>query len=208
MNTGSFYLAVGNRCAVNMESLSLPIPDSEAVMILQEMGFQLINESLTSLLEPLVGQSIYKRNCQAEEAPAFVDCSSLAKWVFGKKGIWLPRHPIDQRYIGFPEVQWQIDSLGEGDLLFTTGSRNRYWDDPALGVGHVGMVTNRQTVIHAANSNVGVVEVSLQDILSRWKNRGVVRVIPNDRTYTFECEPEYKVEYSAAFRWKILSTLT
>ncbi len=206
MDTGSSYIAVGNRCAVDFSTLRLPFSDEEAIKILLERGFNLITENLTALARQCVGISKYVRFCRAEEAPNSVDCSSFVKWLYAQKGIWLPRHPIDQRYLGFQEIADISTKLYEGDLIFSTGRRNLYWFNPEEGIGHVGMVSSNQTLIHAANPHTGVVELPLTDVIGRWQNRGIIRIIPNPgRTFTFECPAHQLVECSTAFRWKLLS---
>lgn len=208
MDTGSSYIAAGNRCAVDFSNLDLPFSDKEAIQILLEKGFKIIEESLTLLARQCIATSKYVRYCRAEDAPDSVDCSSLIKWLYAQKGIWLPRHPIDQRYLGFKEADcWDApERLCEGDLLFSTGRRNLYLNNPDKGVGHVGIVTSNQTLIHAANPQIGVVEIPLAEVIAKWQKRGIVRIIPNpERTFTFECPSKQLVEYSMAFRWKLLS---
>lgn len=206
---GNFFVGSNDRCAVDFETLKLAIDDTTALAVLEQLGYKQVHESITQLACTRIGRSQYKRNCQQSEAPDFVDCSSFVKWIYARKGIWLPRHPIDQRYSGqdITDCCKQV-LLQEGDLLFSTGRRNLYWDTSSSGVGHVGIVSSNHTVIHAANSKVGIIEQPLDKILQTWPNRGVVRIITHpSRTYTLENNPHRIVECSSAFRWKILSFL-
>ena len=208
MFSKGFFLAVGNRCAVDFASLELKITDQEALIILTSQGYKPVTVQLTEMARNLMGKSRYQRNCQPFQAPEIVDCSSFIKWLYAQKGIWLPRHPIDQRDCGYTSIL-RTGKLAEGDLLFSTGRKTMYWDDPATGVGHVGMVTSDGTVIHAANSDKHIVEEPLETILENWKDRGSIRVFRNpERTVTLQCPPEIPVECSTAFRWKIFAALS
>lgn len=208
MNIRSFYRAAENRCAIDFHTLQLPMGDDEALSILERRGFRKLDVSLTALASDMLKTSMYKRNCQPYEAPDFVDCSSLMQWLYAQKGISLPRHPIDQRDQALLAVPWSCDGLAEGDLIFTTGRKNLYWDDPQDAVGHVGMVTCGNTVIHAAGADLGIVEVPLDKCINQWRDRGIRRIIPRPfRTFTVLCPPHQQVEISSAFRWKILSAV-
>jgi hypothetical protein len=95
-----------------------------------------------------------------------------------------------------------------GDLAFSAGLHTWYWDDPSDGVGHIGFVTDDQTVIHAANSDEGIIE----EPLSEWRSwsgfRGVRRLVPENQVLvTLEIPPHVDIESSDDLRWKILQHL-
>jgi hypothetical protein len=199
------YRAVGTRCAVDLDELKLPIPRAEALQILAKKGFQRQDVNLVLLARKRVGKSTYDRGVRASKAPTIVDCSSLVKWLYGQRGIELPRRSIQQREMGqtIPRV-----SAMAGDLVFVSGFRDYYLDDPTDGVGHVGIVTEKQTVIHAASSKEGVIETPIERFATPQNFRGVRRYIPEDRTIiTFETPPHREVERSSDFRWIILQNL-
>ncbi|MBI5530752.1 MAG: C40 family peptidase [Candidatus Doudnabacteria bacterium] len=195
-----WHQSVGDKIAVNLASLKLPISDSAALDILESMGFLRCDMSVTAIARGLVGKSQYRRGANPYLAPEIVDCSSMTKWIFGEIGIWMPRHSIDQRDMGR-----RVTKPREGDLVFTSGWRNYYWDDQNDGVGHVGIVTKDSTVIHAANSKVGVVETKLKMFCHDPKNlRGITRILATtDRFLTLRMTKRI-AETSQELRWIIL----
>jgi hypothetical protein len=84
------YRAVQNRCAVHLPSLKLPVTDVEALTILENNGFKVLEVDLIALARQCIKASTYHRGAKPSEAPAVVDCSSFIKWLYGQHGIWLP----------------------------------------------------------------------------------------------------------------------
>jgi cell wall-associated NlpC family hydrolase len=129
------------------------------------------------------------------------------KWIFGHVGIWIPRRTIQQRDCignGGHAVN-DRDDVRSGDLVFVPGWQDYYDTDPAHGVGHVGIVSDARTVIHAANSRLGVMESPLAEFLYLDRFRGARRMIPADRTVlTLQTPPEREVETEDDLRWMIL----
>jgi hypothetical protein len=201
------YRAVNGRCAVVFEDLnpSLPISVNSALQILQKNGFLAIIVDIGFLARGLVGVSSYHRGARMREAPNVVDCSSLTKWLYAQLGIWLPRLAIEQRELGEPV---QLNELVAGDLVFTTGSRDRYFQDLSDGVGHVGVYTNGRVIVHTANSKKGVVCCQLDQFLKINEFRGARRYFPNKKKlWTFETPPGREVETSSSIGWIILDSL-
>jgi cell wall-associated NlpC family hydrolase len=200
------YRAVGNRCAVNLEDLDLPVSNERALEILQDIGFKLIpftNVSMIEMVRQYIGIAKYRRGAAITEAPGVFDCSTLTKWAYGQRGIWIPRHSIAQRDY-YDSVVTPTELTQAADLAFTTGFRNYYWgNDPTYGVGHVGLITERNTVIHAANSKTGLAEVDLKNFTK--VSRGVRRLVEDDsKVITLQSPPHRIVEESKEFRWIIL----
>ncbi|OGE80163.1 MAG: hypothetical protein A2660_02430 [Candidatus Doudnabacteria bacterium RIFCSPHIGHO2_01_FULL_45_18] len=152
------YMAVGNKCAVDLEELCLPISTKAALEILWQKGFRVAAVDVVKLARGCVSSSRYRRGANYFEAPFTVDCSTLTKWVYAKTGIWLPRHSIDQREMGK-----RVSDVRAGDLIFANGAKPYWFTDPTDGVGHVGICTGQGTVIHAASKDRGVVEDSIED---------------------------------------------
>lgn len=199
------YRAVKNRCAVNLDSLKLPILDAEALMILIRRGFRVVGINIIALARQCIVTSKYRRGAMLSEAPAIVDCSSFMKWLYAERGIWLPRRTIQQRELG--EVV-SLEDLTVGDLVFVSGHINYYYNDPADGVGHVGIATGDGTVIHAANKKVNVVEGPVDEFVGKNKFRGARRYIPKDRTViTLETPSGREIETADDIRWLILQAL-
>jgi len=200
------YRAVGNRCAVILDSLCLPIPCEEILAILNRKGFVLVEVDIVALARRCIGTSAYRRGARFFEAPAVVDCSSFIKWLYSQRGIWLPRRSIQQRELG--EVV-NLDELIEGDVVFVSGWIDYYHDNPANGVGHVGLVTASGTIIHAADRKANVVESSLEKFIGKTKFRGARRYVPKSaKVFTFEIPPDRDVEIADDIRWIILQSFS
>lgn len=200
------YHAVNGRCAVELSSLQLSISDEEALDILCRLGFSVVSVDMIMLARQCIGVSRYRRGAKFFEAPAIVDCSSFVKWLYGMRGIWLPRRSIQQRDFG-----WRVDfkDMIAGDLIFVSGRIDHYHDNPADGVGHVGVATDNGTIIHAADSKLNVVEVMPDEFIEKGRFRGVRRYVPNKNSdlVTLEAPPEREVETADDIKWIIRQSL-
>ena len=198
------YLAVGNRCAVDFNKLKLSVPLEQALSILERKGFQKIDVDIIALARSFIGSAKYRRGARLSEAPEIFDCSSLIKWLYAQKGIWLPRRSIQQRKAG---LSIKPEDLKGGDAVFTSGLFDYYETDPLDGVGHVGLATGDGTVVHAANSKFGIIEDPFDEYIKRGF-RGTRRIIPdNSQVFTFATPPEQELECSDDFRWIIFEYL-
>lgn len=199
------FRAFGNRIAVHFPSLKLPIDESQAFEILERLGYQVIAVDLIALARQQIGRAIYRRGARLRDAPAVLDCSSFTVWLYGQRGIALPRYSIQQHETCFPV---RLEQAKVGDLAFSDGCYSYYREDPKLGIGHVGIVTADKTVVHAANSKQGIIEDSL-DVWSSWKSfKGVRRLIhPGTPLVTLETPPSTEIQTSDDIRWKILQHL-
>lgn len=199
------YRAVGNRCAVILDSLHLPTSREETLIMLGHKGFTLVEVDIIALARQCIDTSQYRRGAKPSEAPAIVDCSSFMKWLYAMRGIWLPRRSIQQRELG---EAVNLDELVAGDIVFVSGWIDYYHDDPANGVGHVGIVTGDRTVVHAADRKANVVETPLDKFIGKAKFRGARRYIPKDvEVLTFETPLNREVEIADDVRWIILQSL-
>lgn len=200
------YKAVGNRCAVIIESLRLPISREETLAILCAKGFRLVGIDLIELARQCIEKSQYRRGARLSEAPGVVDCSSFVKWLYGKRGIWLPRRSIQQSECG---EAVNPNAIIAGDLIFKSGRIDFYYDDPACGIGHVGIATGEGSVIHAKNSKVNIVESDFRIFTGKDKFRGVRRYIPKGaEVLTFETPIDKEVEIAEDVRWIVLQELS
>lgn len=199
------YRGVGNRCAVSIDLLRLPIPKNKVLSLLIEQGFAIVDVDIVALARSCLGMPLYRRGARFSEAPATVDCSSFIKWLYAKRGIWLPRWSIQQHEHG---EAVELDRVVAEDLIFTSGWLDYYDDNPADGVGHVGIATGNGTVIHASTGGVGVVESPLEKFLERRKFRGARRYIPiHTEVFTFETPLQWEVETGDDIKWIILQLL-
>lgn len=148
--------------------------------------------------EKLVGKAQWKRFCTIEEAPHFVDCATTDMHVWGKRGISLPRRPIEQfdfcRTYG-TIVCWAHNPIEDskvhpGDLIFVSGPKMRgFADDPRERL-HVCIDVGNQHVVCATNSELGngVVRLSYRELFASGRIfKGIMRVHPDpDSLTTFE----------------------
>lgn len=206
------YRAVGDRCAVDLGRLLIAglHTDTEKRAALESVGCTIVSMDPIALARSRIGRSMYRRGARMHEAPAIVDCSSFTKWLFGQAGIWIPRRSIQQRdWVGNGgHAVNDRDDVRPGDLVFVIGWRDYYDVDPSQGVGHVGIVTGDYTVVHAANSDVGVTESPLEGFLYLNNFRGARRMIPTDRTVlTVKTPLEREVETEDDLRWMILQRM-
>ncbi len=200
------YRAVGNRCAVVLAELHLPIPKEEVLAILSRKGFSVVEVDLIKLARDCVGSSKYRRGAKLTEAPDVFDCSSFIKWLYGECGIWLPRRSVQQSECG---ERVKLEDITAGDVIFTSSKINYYRDDPALGIGHVGIATNEWTVVHAANKRVDVIESSMDKFIGKDEFRVARRYIPkNTEVITLETPKNRGVEIADDIRWIVLQSLT
>ena len=199
------YRATSNRCAVVLSSLNLPISNYETLKILEKKGFEKVEVNLIELARQCIGKSQYQRGVKISEAPAVLDCSSFMKYLYAQRGIWLPRRSIQQRELG--EII-KLEKICAGDLIFVSGRIDYYFDNPLDGVGHVGIVTDKNSVIHAANKKNGIIESSVSDFIGKEKFRGARRYVPNSIEVTTLMIPSsIDVEFSDDLRWIVLQSL-
>jgi cell wall-associated NlpC family hydrolase len=199
------YRAVGNRVAVSLDSLHLPISHEETLAMLTKKDFTLVEVDIIALARQCIGVSQYRRGANPSEAPVIVDCSSFMKWLYAQRGIWLPRRSIQQREYG---KVVNLNELVAGDLVFASGRISYHHHDPADGVGHVGIATDDGTIIHAANKKANVIETLLDEFVGKTKFRGARRYIPKDvNVLTFETPADRYVEIADDLRWIIQQSL-
>ena len=199
------FQAVGGRCALHLPSLELLIDDDEALKILEGLGYRRVDVDFVALARQQIGSAEYRRGARSHEAPVVFDCSSFTKWLYGRRGIRIPRYSI-QQYEACHSLS--SDPFLAGDLAFRTGFHSWYRHNPSVGIGHVGLVTSDQTVVHAADGKRGVIEEPLS-VWQGWEGfRGVRRLVPSGiRLLTIECPSDAEIETSDDIRWKILQHL-
>lgn len=198
------YRTVGNRLAVNFEELHLPVSTDTAIALLDAVGFSVIEVDIVAEARKLVGNAEYRRGARLREAPAVFDCSGLMKWLYGLVGVWLPRRSIQQREIG---RVISYDKRQPGDIIFCSGHIDYYIDDPQDGVGHVGIITGEDSVVHAANRKLGVVESPLSSFTDEGKLRGIRRYI-TETTKILVVPTDREIEISDDIRWVVLQNIS
>ncbi len=199
------FRPTGKYCAVELKTLNLPVSDEQALTILTEAGFEPVAVDIVQLAWNLVGAK-YWRGARMHQAPEVFDCSSFTKYLYGQRGVWLPRRSIQQRNCG---VAVELDDLQAGDLVFCSGYRDYFDTDPSDGVGHVGIATGEGSIIHAASHERGVVEDGVLSFLDDPDGfRGVRRIIPaNANVVTLFTPSRREIETSDDLRWIVLQNL-
>ena len=137
-----------------------------------------------------------------KEAPKTVDCSVFTKWLYGRKGIWIPRLAVQQFGVG---INVKHDDLQSGDLIFTSGYCPRAWH-----IGHVSLFTGSSVVTAMIQGHKsGVIEISLEGLLRQRKLRGIRRIIPeSEHAATIIVPRIFDIETSDDIRYLVLSWLS
>lgn len=197
--------SVGNKLAIDFELLKIPHPREKIVHILGSLGVDVIKKNIVSVARSRIGVSAYRRGARRDQWPSLLDCSGLTKWAYGELGVWLPRYSIDQRDYG---TRIELKRARAGDLIFCSGYRSYYWDDPKDGVGHVGLLTGKRTVIQAAGSEIGIVETGIESFTRKNSFQGVTRILDDfSKLSTLILPPQLALETITEVRWKILQNI-
>lgn len=204
------YSSVQNRCCFDTRLLGDEITKEEVEYIFTRLGFQIHSVDLLELLRPLVGVTEFRLRVPSKRVPEMVDCSSLMKWVYAQYGIRIPRLAVQQNHVG-TAVEGPYKS---GDLLCLVGSSGLLYDDPEQKVGHVGIYTPEDTVIHASNKaglRGGVHELPLHEFLITRTLVRVKRILPDPEHMiivgwdeSFDGEP---IETSDDLKWRIIKNV-
>lgn len=196
------YQAVNNLCSFDISSLSDLFSRDKVLEALKDKKFEIVEVDVISLARDCIGKSVFKRNSRVDWAPGVVDCSSFVKWLYSMRGIRIPRRPIQQSLFG---VKINELDIREGDLVFKSGARDLYFEDPKRGVGHVGIVTESRSVIHATVG--GVVEVPFSSFTDSYSYRGARRIVSGGDVVTLEIPENQLIETSDDIMWILLRTI-
>lgn len=174
------YAITGNRIMIDLRWCDVFNYDRETMIdiMVNELGVNLETGNPEHIARRIVNSpTIYSLGASIRSAPIKVDCSSFVQYVFRQLGISMPRPSVDQHKLG---IEIERNSIESGDLVFTTGAQGYFDRDPTeRGVGHVGIATSFNTVIHASYKEGKVVETPLNQFLGpKWNFRGVKRILP------------------------------
>lgn len=135
-----------------------------------------------SVARKCIGISRYAFLEENAHPPNVVNCYIFVGWVYTQCGIVLPETLAGQLYAGAP-IEFS-NTLKDGDLIFRGDSHwGAYYDDDRAveGVGHVGILTAAQTVIHASWKQGTVIEEIVEKFLANGSNnsrfRGMYRIM-------------------------------
>lgn len=126
----------------------------------------------------LIGSSRYVFGAEPHEAPDVVSCQTFVWWLYGESGITIPHLISAQIQLGSCVRTFQEGKCG--DLVFARGLTYNFTDEGRArdGVGHVGVLTARGTVLHASSRARTVTEESLECFLVRRDRfRGIYRIL-------------------------------
>jgi cell wall-associated NlpC family hydrolase len=199
------FIKAGNRLAVDFTEFNLSISKDEALKILQQNNITPIEVDIIEIARSHIGKP-FRIDARFSEAPEVFNCSNLIKWLYAQLGIWLPKRAITQAH--FPLVrEIQTNEIQTGDLIYLSGFRNLYFDNPNDGIGHVVFCSGQNTVFHAPNRTRTVIEEPLSDILAKKeKFRKCVRVFSHlDNIITLNLPPDSEIENSEDIRWLLMS---
>jgi len=109
-----------------------------------------------------IGKVIYRRYVEMDEAPSVVNCITFVRWFYERQGISLPSDYLEWLTLG---DSVERSNLACFDIVFTDGYRSQVVEHVGR-VGHVGIVTDKQTILHAT-TNVGIEEIPLDDFFRK-----------------------------------------
>jgi len=202
----SFH-SVNNKITVDFRKFDLPISQSQALKILHQHGFEFLTVDLVSQARQLIGVSKYKLDAPRSAAPSMVNCSSLMEYLFGLRGVELPPLSVYQAACG---ESMHLEHVGAEDLVFTPHGRNKnlYLENPDTTIGHVGMVTGDDTIIHAIPRQ-GIVEESTETFLGgKRKKYWARRIIPkDDAIISLSCPENLQIRSQIDIWWLLMRTL-
>lgn len=189
-----------NRILFFKPKFNLTVSDEYLCSILASKGIHRVEVDFQSLAESLVGRS-WKWGARQWQAPEFFDCSSLSKWTFGHRGLWLPRRP-EQQFRLFLEMNWiyasgAASNLQRGDIVFVNSVYTAGKLDPKKNpnrISHVLVALGNSELVCASNSELGrgVVKTSFPELVKTRKILGVGRVPQGG--ITFEYDPKREIE--------------
>lgn len=139
-----------------------------------------MTETLIASGRSLIGKARYEFLAEPYQAPEVVSCQTFIWWLYAEYGIFIPHLVSEQVQLG---VLVQVPKQRRcGDLVFSRGQgRYNFYDGERAkdGVGHVGMLTEKGTILHASSKAKTVVEESLERFLVKeGRFRGIYRILP------------------------------
>lgn len=196
------FHSVRERCFVNFDQFDLLISNSEAKKVLQNAGFEIADVDIVAEARKLVDKPKFRLGALMSEAPSVFDCSSFTKWVYERKGVWIPRLAVQQFNFG---LAVNIEEARHGDIIFTSGYCARAWH-----IGHAGIFTGESVItamIHGRQS--GVIEIPPRELFARREFRGVRQFVASSQgTATIITPPRYEIETSEDIKYFVLSRLS
>ena len=185
------------------------LSEAELVSLVEQAGFKIIAVDVIKIARDLIGKSKYRRVANLSEAPEVFSCTSFIRWLYAQLGIELYVFAIDESKQG---IEVAIGNFQAGDLVFSKGRIGQYDNDPDLGVGHVGIVTEQGTVLHNTNLHVnnqpGIAEVSFETFYKNKDNfRGARRLLPEVGFYVLEIPQTTDILWSLDVKRKIMQFL-
>lgn len=158
-----------------LPSLSYELMHTDMTATLTEVGFLtnkndfefLTNETQRSRIIETAEQQLGKPYVWGKHGPNKFDCSGLVYYSYYNADVNIPRSTAEAYYNTYCYHVDIVEELIPGDLLFVYTWVPRYG---RYGIDHIGILTDRNTVIHASYSAGEVVEEPID--LSLWNRFG------------------------------------
>ena len=206
------YRGAGNRLAVDFEVLNLPCSVEQAQKLLQDQGVEFQQVEIMKVAREHLGRALYRKGVKMSEAAGTFDCSSFTKWTYAQLGVSIPRFSIDQQEFGEQVIEtesaFDFTQTQQGDLVFCSSDKqNFFWNKEEEGIGHVGLVTEEKSIIHAT-AEKGLHECSVDVFLQNRRFRGMTRYVADFEKLTTLIVPEDDIiETSQEVRWRVIRSM-
>ena len=164
LEKGSFHLPLGAELT-GLKKGHIPVGTGEGKFKGKKLNLHKATPSPQLLLETVLSY-MHAPYHWGGRSLSGIDCSGLVQMAFKRCAIAVPRDAVDQVTIG-SEVHFLAESLA-GDVAFFDNAEGR--------IVHVGILLDKQTIIHATDTAGRVVE-------DRIDNAGIISVYLKKRTH-------------------------
>ncbi len=107
-----------------------------------------------------IGRATYNGRATLAEAPDVFNCFRFIQWIWRQADVELPEHMLESDSLETID----ITAIRYADLLFVPRKNYALADDT---FGHVGILTEMNTIIHATKWRDGVVEDPIKRFIER-----------------------------------------
>jgi hypothetical protein len=200
------YHSINKRIAIVPSSWNLSISEPEILELVEKAGFKVLDVDMFAIGRSVMKTAKFKRRTSLSAAPELFNCITYIRWMFSKIGIELVASAFEQSKFG---TTVDVKQLRPGDLVFAKGAIPQYEDDINAGIGHIGVISDQNTVLHVSylKSETGVPfarETTIGEFYISPENfRIAKRILPESGLYTLEIPEDMDIMWSSDVRRKL-----